>query len=113
MSIAVEFEIEPLALPLKKDGDGAVRVGGSRVLLQTVVWTFLEGSTCEEIAQKYPTVSLPDIYATITFYLQHQVYVDAYLAAIDAKGEALRREFERRWNPQELRERLLRRKASR
>lgn len=50
------------APPLLTDTDGAVRVGGSRVTLDTVVSAFDRGHTAEEIQQQYPTLSLADVY---------------------------------------------------
>jgi uncharacterized protein (DUF433 family) len=107
MPVALDLEIVPL--PLRKDSDGYVRVGGTRVGLDAIVDAFLEGCSCEEIALQYPGVALPDIYATVTFYLHHRIEVDAYIASERAANDEVRLECERRWSPQELRERLLRR----
>lgn len=103
------LDFAQLTSPLRIDTDGNVRVGPCRVTLVTVLEEFLEGCSCEEIALRYPSVALPDVYAAVTYYFQHRADVDAYLAAERAASEAERLECERRWNPQELRERLLRR----
>lgn len=58
-------------VPLAKSDDGVIRVGGTRVTLETVVTAFDAGSTPEEIAQDYATLKLDDIYAVITYYLRH------------------------------------------
>ena len=100
------------ALPLRIDTSGVVRVGATRVTLDTVVGAFLAGCTAEGIAEKYPAVGLPDVYATIAYYLQNRRDVDAYLEAARAEGQVVRRENERRRNSQGFRERLLRRQAS-
>ena len=39
-------------IPLRMDSDGVVRVGKTRVTLDTVVAAFVEGATAEEIAQQ-------------------------------------------------------------
>ena len=65
--------------PLSTDEDGVVRVGGTRVRLDTVVYAFNQGASAEEILQQYPSLALADIYATISYYLQHRTSVDEYL----------------------------------
>ena len=107
------IELTAPALPLKVDANGVVRVGGTRETLDTVVGAFLAGCTAEGIVEKYPAIGLSDVYATIAYYLANRLGVDAYLETARAQGLAVRRENERRWNPQGFRERLLRRQASR
>jgi uncharacterized protein (DUF433 family) len=71
---------QPEAPPLRQDASGTVRVGDSRVLLELVIRAFQDGSTPEAIVQRYPTLSLPDVYAVIAYCLRHPSDVDAYLA---------------------------------
>jgi len=72
-----------LLSPFETDADGVVRVGGSRVTLDTLVAVFHTGDSPEEIHEQYPTVDLADIYAVLTYYLRHTREVDAYLDARD------------------------------
>ena len=58
--------------PLHADEHGVVRVGGTRVTLHVVIAAFLQGATAEEIAMRYDVLSLPDVYATIAYYLRHR-----------------------------------------
>jgi len=44
--------------PLFTDADGVIRVGNTRVTLDTVVSAFEEGATAEEIVYQYPTLNL-------------------------------------------------------
>jgi uncharacterized protein (DUF433 family) len=60
--------IEPV--PLATDAGSVVRVGGTRVTLDTVVTAFEEGATAEEIVHQYPSLKLADIYAVIGYYLR-------------------------------------------
>ena len=99
------------AVPLKTDADGVIRVAGTRVTLDTVVAAFREGATAEEIAQQYPSVSLADLYAVIGYYLRQVEKVQAYLEQRRAQAQEVRRENERRFDPQGLRERLLARRG--
>ena len=103
------FEIEPV--PLVSDADGVVRVEGTRVTLDTVVSVFNEGATAEEIVHRFPSVSLEDAYAIITYYLRHRADVDAYLEGRQRKVAQVRAENEARFPPEGIRERLLARRA--
>ena len=58
--------------PMAMDDDGVIRVGGTRVRLDSVVGAFHNGCAPEEILLKYPSLNLTDIYAVITYYLWHR-----------------------------------------
>lgn len=107
MSLAVG----PEPVPLETDKDGVMRVGGTRVTLDTVVAAFREGSTAEEISHQYPTLRLADVYSVISYYLRHQTEVDAYLGDRLRRGAEVRRENEARLDPAGLRNRLLARRS--
>ena len=98
-------------VPLEEDADGVVRVKGTRVTLDTVVAAFAEGATAEEIAQQYPTLSLADIYAILSYYLRRRKEVDAYLQEQNERRLQVRRENESRFDPKGVRERLMGRRA--
>ncbi|HEY2382043.1 MAG TPA: DUF433 domain-containing protein [Terriglobia bacterium] len=97
--------------PLVTDKDGVVRVGGTRVRLDTVVYAFNQGDTAEEILQEYPSLSLPDIYATISYYLQHRDSVDAYVKERKKEHDRVKQINETRSDPADLRQRLLKRRS--
>lgn len=77
--------------PLETNADGVVRVGKTRVTLDTVVAVFKQGSTAEEIVYRYPSLKLADVYATIAFYLNHQQEVEAYLQQRQQQSQEVRR----------------------
>ena len=104
------FESKPP--PLIESPDGSVRVTGSRVSLETVVVAFDAGSTAEEIAQQYPSLSLGSIYAVVAYILENRVAVDRYLAGRRQAMGALQGEVEASSPPNGLRARLLARRAS-
>lgn len=93
--------------PLSTDADGVVRVGSTRVTLDTVVEAFREGLTAEEIQQQYPSLDLPRVYSAIAYYLQHRSEVDEYLRERAEARQIVRREVESRFDPTGIRERLL------
>lgn len=94
------------APPLTTDRHGVVRVGGTRVTLDVVVHAFDAGASPEEIVQSFPTLTMPDVYATIAYVLRHRNEVDTYLADQEADAEAIRRKIEERFPTAELRQRL-------
>jgi uncharacterized protein (DUF433 family) len=106
---AMPLKILTDPVPLFPDEDGVVRVGGTRVRLDTVVYAFNQGASAEEILQKYPTLALADIYATISYYLQHRSCVDDYLKERQQEHDRVRQLNESRSDPAGLRERLLKR----
>ena len=99
-------------IPLKTDADGVVRVGNTRVTLDTVIATFKEGATAEEIVAQYPSLLLGDVYAVIGYYLQRQAQVETYLKQRQQKAEQIRQQNEARFNQHGIRERLLARRQS-
>ena len=96
--------------PLSVNADGAVRIGKTRVTLDTLVTAFNEGATAEEIVHQYPSLSLADIYSTIGYYLQHRDEVDAYLRERERNAEQVQKENEARFDPSGIRARLLARR---
>lgn len=97
--------------PLYADRDGVLRLAGSRVLLDLIVYEFNQGATAEQIQDSYPSVSLRSIYGAIAFYLEHQEAVDEYLRQRTAEAEELRRQIESRPETAAFRERLRHRRA--
>ena len=107
--MALVIDTDPI--PLKADRDGVVRVAGTRVTLDTIATAFQQGATAEEIAQQFPTVALPDVYAVISFYLRHRAEVEAYFEEGRQQAEVIRRKHESRLDRQGIRDRLLARRA--
>lgn len=97
-------------VPLHTDAGGVIRVGGTRVTLETVVAQFDSGATPEEICQSFPVLNLDDVYAVVTYLLRHRTEVDEYLARRREEAEEMRREIEAIPANRELRERLLARR---
>lgn len=62
--------------------DDAIRLKDTRVGIETILHDYLLGVTPEEILIRYPTLSLQQIYATITYYLIERETLDLYLERI-------------------------------
>ena len=85
---------EPLAVPLREDDHGAIRVGNTRVLLDLVIQEFREGATPEEIVESYDALELADVYAVISYYLRHPDAIHAYLNRREQEAKAVREMIE-------------------
>src|SRR5215208_764717 len=70
--------------------EGAYRVAGSRVSLDSVVYAFLGGQSPESIVDSFPTLTLEQVYGAIAFYLSNRADIDAYLKQGEEEFEALR-----------------------
>ncbi|MFL6227375.1 MAG: DUF433 domain-containing protein [Pyrinomonadaceae bacterium] len=74
-----------------EQSDGAYRITGARVSLDSIVHAFLRGQTAESIAQSFPALTLEQVYGAIAYYLANRDEVDAYIAQRQTDYEALRR----------------------
>ena len=83
-----------ITIPIRTDEHGAIRVGGTRVTLDTVIACYHHGDTPERIHEGFPTLKLEDIYAVISYYLHHQAEVDAYLRQRREEAEENRKKME-------------------
>jgi len=106
------FALTTESIPLTEDPNGVLRMGNTRVTLDTVIAVFADGATAEEIVQQYPSLHLADVYSVIGYYLRHASEVDTYLKSRREQGEAIRQENEARFDPNGVRDRLMTRRAS-
>lgn len=107
MSLVIETE----PIPLMVDGDGVARVGGTRVTLESLLAVYCQGATAEEIAQRFPTVPLWDVYSVIAYYLRHRSEVEQYLAQARFRSDEVRRQYADQLDPNCIRDRLVARKS--
>jgi uncharacterized protein (DUF433 family) len=102
--------IEAPPVPLRTDEHGVMRVGKTRVPLDTVVYAFNQGSSPEEIVMSYPSLELVDVYAVVNYYLHNRTEVDAYLSQRETEATRIRAENEKRFPQEGIRARLLSRR---
>jgi uncharacterized protein (DUF433 family) len=76
--------------------DGGYCISGTRVSLDSVVYSFLRGESPEGIVESFPALSLEQAYGAIAFYLAHQPMIDAYLQKGRADFERMREEARRK-----------------
>ena len=75
-----------------------IRIKGTRVGIESVLYEYVHRQqTPEAIAQRFPTLTLDQVYATILYYLLNRPQMDAYLA--DWLEWSYRVRAEQRLNP--------------
>ena len=62
-----------------EERNGGYYVGGTRISLDSVVYSFERGNSPEAIQESFPVLKLAQIYGAIAFYLDHQAEVQRYL----------------------------------
>jgi len=96
---------------LRMDETGTIRIGATRVTLDTMVAAFHAGQTAEQFVQDYPSLDLGDVYAAIGYYLRHRDVLDPYLRDRHGAAEVFRAGHSELY-PSGVRERLARRTES-
>ena len=81
-------------VPLTLTADGTIRVTGSRVSLESIVHHYKLGATAEEIASKFPSLHLADVYSVIAYYLNHREAVEEYIQKQEAEADAIQQSIE-------------------
>ena len=77
---------------VQKDDHGALRVGNLGVSLDSVVIAFQQGHSAETIQQRYPALTLEEVYGAIAFYLANQDEVHQHLQRQDQLWDQLRQQ---------------------
>lgn len=107
MSLVVTAE----PAPLTADADGVMRVGSTRVTLDTLVAAYREGMTPEGIVEQYPSLRLGQVYSVIGYVLNHTEEVENCLCDRQRLADKVRQENEARFDPVGVRDRLLARRS--
>ena len=102
--------LEAPPVPLRTDEHGVMRVGKTRVPLDTVVYEFNQGASPEEIVMSYPSLELGDVYAVVNYYLHNRAGVDAYLSLREDQASRIKNENEKRFPQEGIRARILARR---
>jgi uncharacterized protein (DUF433 family) len=92
--------------PLRRDSTGVLRVGQTRVTLDTPITAYEAGATAEEIALNYDALTLSQVYAALAYYLQRKSELASYLAARQEAAKEARATIAQRQARAEIRQRL-------
>lgn len=85
-----------------------IRLKGSRIGIETVLYEHIHrAQTPEQIIQKYPSLSLEQVYATILYYLHNKEEVSKYIADWLEWGDRMREEQARNPSPAIIRLRTM------
>ncbi len=85
---------QSVAVPLRQDEFGGLRVAGTRVLLDLIVRAYNAGATPEEIVQAYDVLKLRDVYAVVAWCLSNETAVNEYMAERERQASSVREELE-------------------
>lgn len=104
--------IEAKPVPLRVTEKGVILVGQTRIPIDTVIYAYNKGDSAEEIVAQYDALKLADVYAVISYYLEHQAEIDSYIQRRQLEAEAIRREIDKRFDQEGFRDKLLARHDS-
>lgn len=68
--------------------NGGYYVAGSRISLDSVVYSFNEGNSPEAIQEDFPLLNRTQIDGAIAFYLDYKFAIDQYLIATERDFES-------------------------
>jgi uncharacterized protein (DUF433 family) len=95
MTTATTVDISTLLYTLPSPSGGRLCLSGSGVSVRQVSILYNEGLSPEEIQAEYPHLTMPAIYAAITYYLANKAKMDAELEEDIREGERLRDFYEK------------------
>lgn len=95
------------AIPLTTTENGVIRVVGTRIGLDIIVDEYNSGMSPEEIVYNYPSLSLANVYAVITYYLENKGDVDNYISRLNREAEYKRQSVEKEFRHDAIRQRLI------
>jgi uncharacterized protein (DUF433 family) len=77
-----------------------IRIRGHRIGIEIVLGDYLEeGLSAEEIAWRYPTLTLEEVHGVLAYYWRHKAEVDAYLQRVRESEAQFFAEQERNPSP--------------
>ncbi len=102
--------VDTIPKPVRVDEGGGLKVGNTRVSLDSVVYAFNRGEDAVEIQNNFDTLSLAEVHAAIAYYLHNRKKVDQYLEFRRMEFERLRAENHAQEPNRLMREKILARK---
>ncbi len=87
-----------------------IRIKDTRIGIETVLYEYIYREQAPEmIVQRFPSLKLDQVYATILYYLQHKETITAYMADWLTYGQRMREKQAQKPPPVVLRLRQLKR----
>lgn len=103
---------EVVTISLRRDEWAVIRIGDTRVRLDSVVYAWQSGESPEQIVDNFDVLTLAEVYAVISYYLQHRATVDAYLRQNREQALLQQQQIEQHYPAEGIRARLLARQAT-
>jgi len=72
-----------------------IRIKDTRVNIEYVLWDYEKGVSPEEICQRYHSLTLEQIYATILYYLANKIVIKHYLDQVKQRDQEAEEEWDR------------------
>jgi uncharacterized protein (DUF433 family) len=80
--------------------ENEIRIKGHRIGIEDVLYEYIYNElTPAELAERFPSLSAEQLYATILYYLNNRERMDAYLSAWLEHGRRMREEHARNPTP--------------
>ncbi len=73
--------------------NGAYRIAGTRISLDSVVYAYNRGELPEQIVQSFPLLTLEQVHSAIAFYLSNREMIDEYLRQGEIEFEKQRQKW--------------------
>ena len=73
--------------------EGVLKVGDSRVSLDSIIYAFNDGNDAAEIQQDFNSLSLAQVHAAIAYYLHNKADIDQYLQRREEESDRLREKY--------------------
>ncbi|MGE0601225.1 MAG: DUF433 domain-containing protein [Dehalococcoidia bacterium] len=87
-------DISTLLWIMPSPSGGRLCLAGSGVSVRRISGLYNEGLTPEQMIEEFPHLTLPAVYAAITYYLANRERMDAELIADEQEAERLFRYYE-------------------
>lgn len=72
--------------------EGAYRIAGTRVSVDSLIYLFREGISAEGIVESYPALTFEQVHGALAYYLANQKEIDTYLADGQRAAESQHRQ---------------------
>ncbi len=96
---AAALPTEPLTVPFRLDEDGTYRVGNTRIPLERVIECYLRGDSAADIVDSFPDLRLADVFAVLSYYLNHEEEVNEYCRRQEEAGREVTARIEAAQGP--------------
>ncbi len=88
------LHMDALPVPMAMDDSGGIRISGTRITLDDLMWHFDAGETPEEIVEQLDVLNLADVYLIRGYCLRYTGEVREYLRVRSEMAKHVREKIE-------------------